>query len=221
MEKKMSRRSKVANGDFLASQVETWPLEELTASPRNARRHSDEQVGQLVESIRRFGFTFPVLVSEGGEIIAGHGRVDAARALQLDAVPVIVARGWSEDQCRAYALADNRLAEQATWDQEMLASEVKALLTAGVDMAGVGFSATELDAYLPKNDGAFLSGLGTEERDEDPPDAHVDGRGVSLNLHYAPEERDRVARYLKRERDSRGLKTIAEALLALADEGTQ
>lgn len=205
---------------FLAK-GETWSLEDLTANPRNVKIHADEDVGQLVESMRQFGFTFPVLVSEEGEIIAGHGRVLAARVLKLAEVPVIVARGWTPEMRRAYAIADNKHSQNTAIDQDMLAAELSALLRDGVDMSGVGFSQAELAVYMPKDDTEFLAGLGGDGgADDDGDDPHTTSRGVNLNLNYSPEERDRVVRFLKREAGSRGLKTTAQALLALADEGT-
>src|SRR4051812_27621674 len=96
-----------------ADQIERWPIAKLIPNARNARTHSAEQVDQIAASIREWGWTNPVLVSEDGTIIAGHGRVLGARRLGLTEVPVMVARGWSKAQIRAYALADNRLALSA------------------------------------------------------------------------------------------------------------
>lgn len=204
------------------SKGDTMALEDLTANPRNAKIHTDEDVGQLVESMRRFGFTFPVLVSEEGEIIAGHGRVLAARVHKLNEVPVIVARGWTPEMCRAYAIADNKHGTNAAIDPDILAAELSAIMAGGGSTAGIGFSGAELAVYRPKNNEEFLAGLGAEgDGDDDDADPHTTSRGVTLNLNYTPEERDRVVRFLKREAGSRGLKTTAQALLALADEGMQ
>jgi ParB-like chromosome segregation protein Spo0J len=90
---------------------------------RNARTHSDEQVAQIAASIKEWGWTTPILVDEGGQIIAGHGRVSAARTLGVKDAPVMVATGWTEAQKRAYVLADNKLALNAGWDNELLALE--------------------------------------------------------------------------------------------------
>ena len=103
-----------------ADKVERWPIERLIPYARNARTHSDAQVDQIAASIREWGWTNPVLVGEDGTIIAGHGRVLAARKLAHPEVPVMVAAGWSEAQKRAYALADNKLALNAGWDEELL-----------------------------------------------------------------------------------------------------
>lgn len=122
-----------------ADKVERRPVGELEPYARNARLHSEQQVGQIAASIEEFGWTVPVLVDEKGGIIAGHGRVLAAKRLGLTDVPVMVARGWSEAQRRAYVLADNRLAENATWDEALLSSELADLTDLGFDVALIGF----------------------------------------------------------------------------------
>jgi ParB-like chromosome segregation protein Spo0J len=128
--------------------IEYRPVADLRADPRNARLHSDEQIEQLVGSIRRFGFVNPVLVREGGVIVAGEGRWRAARKLGLAEVPVIELEGLDEGQCRALALADNRIALNASWDAELLAQELAALMAGGENAAGLGFDERELDALM-------------------------------------------------------------------------
>ena len=134
-------------GAWPADAVERWPLERLIPSARNARTHSPAQVAQLAASIREWGWTVPVLVDEEGILIAGHGRVMAARQLGLASVPVMVARGWSEAQRRAYALADNRIALSAGWDEDMLRLELDAL-SGGFDLALTGFDDAEVAGFL-------------------------------------------------------------------------
>ncbi|MBB5411678.1 ParB-like chromosome segregation protein Spo0J [Paraburkholderia sp. HC6.4b] len=127
-----------------ADSVERWPLERLQLATRNARSHPPEQVESLAGSLREFGWTIPVLVDEVGEIIAGHGRLLAARQIGLDDAPVIVARGWSEAQKRAYRIADNKLALNASWDTELLAQELQALTVEGFEPDLLGFSDADL-----------------------------------------------------------------------------
>jgi DNA modification methylase len=115
---------------------------------RNARTHSDAQVAQIAASIREWGWTTPVLVDEAGQIIAGHGRVMAARKLQLAEIPVMVASGWSEAQRRAYVLADNKLALNAGWDTDLLKLELGDLQAGGFDLALTGFDGDELATLL-------------------------------------------------------------------------
>jgi DNA modification methylase len=120
----------------------------LVPYARNARTHSDEQVAQIAASIREWGWTVPVLVDEAGSIIAGHGRILAARKLGLAEVPVMVAAGWSEAQKRAYVLADNKLALNAGWDTDLLKVELGELQGGGFDLGLTGFSGDELAALL-------------------------------------------------------------------------
>ena len=127
-----------------ADKVERRSVESLVPYARNARTHSDAQVAQIAASISEWGWTTPVLVDETGSIIAGHGRVMAARKLGIAEVPVMVASGWSEAQKRAYILADNQLALNAGWDAEMLKVELTDLAGAGFDVGLIGFSEDEL-----------------------------------------------------------------------------
>ena len=112
---------------------------------RNARTHSEAQVALIAGSIREYGFTNPVLVDGDNGIIAGHGRVLAARRLGLASVPVIELAHLSESQKRAYILADNKLAERAGWDRDLLALELGELAEFGTDLGTLGFEAAELD----------------------------------------------------------------------------
>jgi ParB-like chromosome segregation protein Spo0J len=128
--------------------LESWPIARLIPSPRNARIHSDVQVAEIAGSIRAFGFSNPILVSPDGDIIAGHGRLAAARVLGLVEVPVIVVSGLTELQCRQLVLADNRIALNAGWDLEMLSLELKDLTALGADLAGLGFTTKELAQAL-------------------------------------------------------------------------
>lgn len=132
-----------------ADRVEQWAIERLTPYARNARTHSDAQVAQLAASIREWGWTTPILVSPDGGVIAGHGRLLAARQLGMVNVPVIVAEGWSEPKTRAYVLADNQLALQAGWDSELLALELGELGELGFDLDLTGFSEGEIAALTP------------------------------------------------------------------------
>jgi ParB-like chromosome segregation protein Spo0J len=139
-----------ARGAFftMARRIELWPLDRLIPYARNARTHSDEQVAQIAASIVEFGFCNPILVDSRNGIVAGHGRLLAARKLGLDEVPVIVLDHLSETQRRAYLLADNRLSELAGWDSDLLALELKELTDAGFDATLAGFGQKELDDFL-------------------------------------------------------------------------
>ncbi|QFT96059.1 DNA adenine methyltransferase YhdJ [Roseovarius sp. THAF8] len=134
--------------DRRATAIRQCPVEELIPYANNARTHSDAQIALIAGSIREFGFNNPVLVDGANGIIAGHGRLEAARRLRLKEVPVIELAHLSEAQKRAYILADNRLAERAGWDRELLALELGDLSELGVDLSDLGFEGAELDALL-------------------------------------------------------------------------
>ena len=136
-----------------ADAVERRPVAALVPFARNARTHSDEQVAQIAASIREWGWTVPVLIDEAGTIIAGHGRVLAAQRLGLAEVPVMVATGWSEAKRRAYVIADNKLALNAGWDEELLRLELGELKGLGVDLGLTGFGELELEKLLISADG--------------------------------------------------------------------
>ena len=125
-------------------------VEDLIPYVRNSRTHSDEQVAQIAASIREFGWTNPILIDGENGIIAGHGRVLAARKLGMDEVPCIELAGLSDTQRRAYIIADNKLALNAGWDDELLAIEFAELADAGFDNLLTGFTQDEIDALTPE-----------------------------------------------------------------------
>ena len=133
-------------GESLA--IEQRPLDSLIPYARNARTHSEDQVALIAGSIREFGWTNPILVDGANGVIAGHGRVLAARKLGLAFVPVIELAHLSDAQKKALVLADNKLAERAGWDSELLALEVADLAELGVDLGSLGFEAAEIDKLL-------------------------------------------------------------------------
>lgn len=147
--------------EWPADKVERWPIERPKAYGKNARTHSDEQVEQIAESIRAFGFTMPLLADEKDELIAGHGRLAGAKLAGLAEVPIMVARGWTDKQIKAYRIADNQLALNAGWDYKLLAAELEGL----PDMADLmGFSEADL-----RRIGAFGGTAGNTDPDEAPP----------------------------------------------------
>ena len=125
-------------------------VEDLIPYARNSRTHSDAQVAQIAASVREFGWTNPVLVDGENGIIAGHGRILAARKLGMDEVPCIELAGLSDTQRRAYIIADNKLALNAGWDDELLAIEFAELADAGFDNLLTGFTQDEIDALTPE-----------------------------------------------------------------------
>lgn len=122
----------------------------LSPNSHNARTHSKHQIRQIAASIQAFGFTNPVLIDSRGTIIAGHGRVEAAKLLNIDQVPTVRLEGLTEEQIRAYVIADNRLAEKAGWEKEILAIELQHLITIDetFDVTVTGFEIPEIDLIL-------------------------------------------------------------------------
>lgn len=137
-----------------ADKVERRAVADLVPYARNARTHSDEQVGQIAASIKEWGWTVPVLVDEDGGIIAGHGRIMAAQKLSIDDVPCMVAGGWTEAQKRAYVLADNKLTLNGGWNDELLKLELKDLDEMGLDITLTGFSLDEMSDLFADDDGS-------------------------------------------------------------------
>src|ERR1700690_1007529 len=137
-----------------AQRIEHWPLEKLIPYARNPRTHSDAQIAQIAASIAAFGFNNPILVDTKAGVIAGHGRLLAARKLQLAEVPVIVLDHLTEAQKRAYILADNQLALNAGWDDTLLAAELAALQQEEFDVSLIGFDDAELARLLAAQEAA-------------------------------------------------------------------
>jgi ParB family transcriptional regulator, chromosome partitioning protein len=132
-------------------EIEYLPLEALRTYGANARTHSATQLDELAASIRQFGFTSPILLDEQGEIIAGHGRLEAAKAAGMEQVPTITIRGLNPEQVRALRLADNQISSHSGWDLSLLAAEIEDLKAADFDLGAIGFG------------GDFLAGLRVED----------------------------------------------------------
>ena len=137
----------------MTTRLELRPIESLKPYENNARTHSPAQIKQLRKSLREFGFVSPVLITAAGDVIAGHGRIEAARAEGISEIPCVLVEHLTDDQRRAYILADNRLAEAAGWDEELVSSELLALRDAGIDIALTGFSPE--DVLLTPTDEVF------------------------------------------------------------------
>ena len=160
---------------WMAAKIVLRPVGELRAHGGNARLHSAEQIEQIKASMMAFGFTNPLLVDEAGMLIAGHGRLEAAQALGIAKVPVIVLKHLSPAQRDALRLADNRIAENATWDQALLRDALAGLQQAGeVDLLAVGFSQEEIGAILAAADEAVTDGDARDEQE----DVGADGNGA-------------------------------------------
>src|ERR1700739_4460083 len=142
----------IAARPWPAERVEFWSIERLIPYGANARLHSPTDIDKIAASILKWGWTNPVLVDEHGRLIAGHAQVAAAAQLGLKSIPVIVARGWSEEEKQAYRLADNELAARGSWDLDLLRNELHDLKFSGFDLDLIGFEPDRL--------GAILAGVG-------------------------------------------------------------
>jgi hypothetical protein len=208
--------------DWPADQVERWPLSRLIPYARNARTHTPEQIRQIAASMREWGWTIPVLADEAGMIIAGHARVQAAEINGYPEAPVMVARGWSEAKKRAYVLADNKLAMNAGWNEEMLGVELLELRDLGFDMPVIGFDQNELDGLmrevaeagypvLPEGDRAPYQQVTFTLHDEQ---VKIVQAAVSAAKAYGP-----FGESLNDNANGNALTRICETYLELAQEG--
>ena len=159
-------------------QVEYILVDDLKFYERNTRTHSDDQVAQLVESIKEFGFTNPVLIDEDNVLIAGHGRTTAAKLLGLQEVPAIRLVGLSEAQRKALRIADNKLALEAGWDEDILASELAELQELGFDLELSGFNLDEIEELLDSPTYGVVTEQTTEKQEAQP----VKNTSAELNL---------------------------------------
>jgi len=153
------------SASWFADKIEQWPTAKLLPYARNARTHSDDQVAQIAASIAEFGFTNPILAGSDGVIVAGHGRLAAAQKLGLEVVPVVVLDHLSPTQRRALVIADNRIAENAGWDDAMLRIEIASLQDDDFDVSLTGFDA---DALAELMAGDEPDGVGDTDDDAVP-----------------------------------------------------
>ena len=168
MQRQGKRRDFTSTLDRVQGQVQVTyrRLSELRLDPRNSRIHSARQIRQIAQSIQSFGFNVPILVDAQGRVIAGHGRVMACLQLGWTEVPTITLEHLSEAQVRAFMIADNRLAENSTWDDRLLAEQMKALsaIELEFDLEAIGFETAEIDLRIES-----LT-LGRDQQEDDPAD---------------------------------------------------
>ena len=156
------------------TQIEMRPVATLTPYEGNARTHSRVQIRKIAESISAFGFVNPILTGDDGQIIAGHGRLAAAKLLGLETVPVLAVSHLTPAQRRAYVMADNRLAEEAGWDRDILAIELQGLIDLDFDLGLTGFDLAQIDIILD------------EAREADPAKASQEAADVIPALPAGP-----------------------------------
>ena len=160
--------------DWPADKVERRKIADLIPYVRNSRTHSETQVAQIAASIREWGWTMPILCDEEGNVIAGHGRIMAAQKLGIEEAPCMTATGWSEAKRRAYVIADNKLAMNAEWDNDMLALEFADLKDEGFELELTGFDMDEIGALFPDEQ---TEGLTDEDAVPEAPETPVTVEG--------------------------------------------
>lgn len=185
----------------MAKRIEMWPIDRLVPYAKNSRLHSQEQIAQVAASIVEFGFTNPVLVDSNDGIVAGHGRLAAARELGLPEVPVVVLDHLSERQKRAYVIADNKLALNASWDVDMLAMEVEALREDDFNLDLLGFSEAELEGL---GKGGWDSDIDAIDKIEEK-DSTAKGK---LTISFNEWDREQIREAVTNVIDSLGLEDV-------------
>src|SRR6202051_1582597 len=157
---------------LISPSIEHVSVRSLRPYPRNARRHNKGQIKQIAASITRFGFNNPILIADDGEIVAGHGRLAAAKLLGLETVPTLRLSHLTEAERRAYVIADNKLALNAGWDQEILAIELQGLIDLDFEIELTGFSLAEVDIVLDEARESAPDGAGASIEDNIPAYRH-------------------------------------------------
>lgn len=181
-----------------ASKIERIAVEALLPYAKNSRTHSDEQVAQIAASIKEFGFNNPILIDKENTVIAGHGRLLAARRLGIKEIPCIQLSHLSENQRRAYIIADNKLALNAGWDSELLALEIEDLEGLGFDIDLLGFDPSELN---PADvDYSVLDGEDVKDQLND----MANGVRKAIQIEFEPEHYDEAFELVKFWRDQKG-----------------
>ena len=171
----------MSDSPVIPQRFERWPIEQLVPYERNARTHSDEQIARIAASIQEFGFVSPILVDGNNGVVAGHGRLMAAKSLGLREVPVVVVDHLTEAQRRAYVIADNQLALIAGWDDELLKAEISELEGMEFDLTVLGWG-----EHLPTfDDDVDLSAL---DDLEDPTESLAEGVMKAVQIEFRPED---------------------------------
>lgn len=200
-----------------ATQVEMVPIDDLIPYIRNPRQHTPEQIGQLAASMREFGWTMPVLRDEVGTILAGHGRILAARKLGLESAPVMTARDWTPSKKRAYVIADNKLALNASWDTQLLSAEIDALAEEEFPLELLGFSEEDLarmadDLMADQFETAQEAPATEKEPTNGQPRASSAPEQVALSIPMTVAQREGIFEAIQKAKREYSLDQSAEAL---------
>ena len=166
---------------FVSDKIVQLPISDLNPYANNPRTHSDAQIERLTLSLKEFGFTNPVLIDDSNNVIAGHGRLLAAQALNLTTVPTITLDHLTDDQRRAYVIADNQLALTSGWNDDLLQSELEALGDNGFDLSILGWG-DDIPTFSEDPDYSALDDL------EDPTETLADGVMKAIQIEFRPED---------------------------------
>ena len=143
---------------WAAESVEKRKVEDLIPYDRNPRIHSDSQIDNIISAIKEWGWTNPVLIDEDGNLIAGHGRLYAAQKMGIEEVPCVIAKGWTDNQKKAFVIADNKLAEGSSWDMGLYFNELKKLNDEGFDLSSIGIEdSLNFEDFTPIDNYSFTS----------------------------------------------------------------
>jgi hypothetical protein len=180
--------TKKNQGKKMSLKIKYKNLKDLLPYAKNSRKHSESQIKEIAASIKEFGFCNPILISSGNDIVAGHGRALAAEVLGLEQVPTIELGHLSDAQRRAYVIADNRLAEKANWDFELLQLELNDLVDLGISKELLGFSDINFDINLNEDESNGVDNI----------DSNLDGIISTIKVKCPQDIKDEVLIILKR-----------------------
>ena len=198
-------------------------VKDLTPYAKNSRKHSEAQVAQIAASIEKFGFNAPILLDGNNEIIAGHGRYEAANLLNMPEVPTIDLTHLSDDEKRAYIIADNKIALNSEWDVQMLGEELDYLMSTDIDLGILGFSPDDLSRFEDDKDLAKLDEM-SDDDDEDMSDKATTVKEkpaqelYPLSVMLNHDQREVVFKALRKAKQDKFLDTSGQAIWLICKE---
>ena len=194
----------------MSMQIESVPVSDLKEYEKNSRTHSDDQVAKIAASVEEFGFTNPILIDESNGVIAGHGRLQAAKRINMGEVPCIRLAHLSESQKRAYVIADNKIAESGGWDDEMLKMEIMELAQDDYDLKLTGFDEAGLDSILAISEEVMEA---VQKKRDHKETGHSQQDTVrQVILIYTSDENPRVMEAMREYAEEHGLSSNTEVV---------
>lgn len=208
----------IESPQFWAKNFEAIDIAKLKPYKKNPRLHSQKQIELLAGSIEEWGFTVPILIDEEQNVLSGHGRLEAAKKLELKQVPCITAQGWSEQKKRAYIIADNKIAQLSSWDPKSLQDEFAFLDSLGYELEKIGFDEDEIKRIANDVDLEALEDLatGAEEEGEVKTDFEYGTYPFGVSLTY--EDRQLVYEAITKAKKTYNLTQSSDALVQICKE---